>query len=127
MTDSTLTPSQEAREAWRTGSSRPLIEERHQRAAAWALDRSPDSQTWEGLTAHYRTPDQIWQAWRVAEAFARFEQAIRRDEAEKCLESVRGERLADPQEGTDDASYELALDHAEAAIRARHAETEIGE
>ena len=40
-------------------------------AAAWALDRAPNSQTWETLTAAHRTPDQIWQANRVAQAFAR--------------------------------------------------------
>lgn len=40
------------------------------KAAAWALDLAPNSQTWETLTAAHRTPDQIWQANRVAQAFA---------------------------------------------------------
>lgn len=39
-------------------------------AAAWALDLAPNSQTWETLTAAHRTLDQIWQANRVAQAFA---------------------------------------------------------
>ena len=39
-------------------------------AAAWALVLAPNSQTWETLTAAHRTPDQIWQANRVAQAFA---------------------------------------------------------
>jgi hypothetical protein len=66
----------QGRARWRTGSDMPTVEDRHRRAAAWALDRAPDSQSWENLTAHYRTPDQLWQAKRVAEAFARFERDL---------------------------------------------------
>lgn len=39
-------------------------------AAASALDMNPNSMTWERLTAAHRTPTQIWQANRVAQAFA---------------------------------------------------------
>ena len=70
-------------------------------AAAWALDRAPNSQTWETLTAAHRTPDQIWQANRVAQAFARHRQATeaRMAAAVEALEAVlpftRAEELAE--------------------------------
>jgi hypothetical protein len=49
------------------------VQQRHKDAAAWALDRCPDTLTWEHLTAHFRTPEQRWHANRVAQAFAKFE------------------------------------------------------
>lgn len=85
---------------WRTGSAHPPVEDRDQRAAAWALDRAPDSSDWASLTAHFRTPDQLWQARRVAEAFARFEQdhitrlesdvAIARAALERAIKFLEG-------------------------------------
>lgn len=122
MTDSTLTPPQEAREA-AAACARVIYGERIAvKISAGEMDR------------HH-----------LVQAFARFEQAIRRDEAEKCAriaEKRAEDRFAECgtrdwdtnayyYEGAAAETYE-ALDEEDeaiaAALRARHADTEkIGE
>ena len=69
-------------------------------AAAWALDLAPNSQTWETLTAAHRTPNQIWQANRVAQAFAHHRlatearaQGLVDAERERCIEIAKNELI----------------------------------
>lgn len=66
-------------------------------AAASALDMNPNSMTWERLTAAHRTPTQIWQANRVAQAFATYRIA----ERERCAR-VNCEALKAQMEAQDD-------------------------
>lgn len=69
-------PNASRGEKWRTGFDKPDVQQRHRDAAAWALDKAPDGLTWENLTASHVSPDRLWQANRVTEAFARFERAL---------------------------------------------------
>jgi hypothetical protein len=67
-------------------------------AAAWALDKCPNTMTWENLTASHRTPEQIWGANRAAKAFARH-----RQQAEAALQAQVDELV----EGLREAVLEL--------------------
>lgn len=91
------------------------IEQRHRDAAAWALDRAPNSMTWEYLTAYFRTPDQIWQANRVAKAFARFERdQLAPDAVERAF--AAGFHAAEKAlgfEGCDESEDALAIEWSE--------------
>lgn len=95
MTQPKLTPSQEAREA--VASANPLVGE-----AIRAGEYDDDS---------------------LVQAFARFEQAIRKDEAEKC--AAEADEFAASSKPLRDAVDVARHDEAKliaAAIRARHAE-----
>ena len=74
-------------------TAKPEVRQEDRDMAAWALDRSPNSQTWETLTAAHRTPDQIWQANRAAQAFARHREAAdaRTQELVAALENLLAE------------------------------------
>ena len=60
---------------WRTGFNIPVVEQRHKDAAAWALDKVPDSLTWQRAMAAHVSPGRVWEFRRAAEAMARMERA----------------------------------------------------
>lgn len=74
---------------------------------------------WDDLSADHHD---YWRTSAQA-AIAAARPMIEAEEREKCLAAIRGERLDDPQAGTDDDAYEQALDDVEAAIRAMGGDT----